>query len=656
MYPRAWRTARLVLLRKESRPLDSPSAYRPISLLDEVGKLLERIIAARLEAHMERREPGWHDSQYGFRRGRSTVDAVRRVCSKVEDMVSQEGVAIAVSLDITNAFNSIPWARILEALNYYEIPEYLVRVIRAYLCDRWIIYNTKDGETRKPVECGVPQGRLGLSVSPTKSEALGFFDRRRREPPPTGLSININGEEVPVRHQMRYLGLIIDSQWTFEPHIEQLVPRVTAAANALCGLLPNVGGAGVGVRRLYEGVVKSRVLYGAPVWAEDMMESRRSRLLLRRLQRTTAIRTARSYRTVSYATATVLAAPPPPFELQALALRRVYDKRKISRLDGRATTPPPDSRPPSSAREEAKRETWERWRSQLVEEDTTRQHRAVRAVLPNWETWREQGGVPLTFRMTQMLTGHGVFGEYLLRIRREVTSICHQCEEEEDTVQHTWERCPAWADQRRVLQLDIGESVAREAIVKAMLRGHQEYTAVRSFCLITLVFTVLLTPYKPLGQSLQMCADGVASLTGLAGIVDALMTPRNRFSGFTMAFLVFDLAAFGLSFTSLSVIVVRISTNVGMPLDGDKSNSRTIRTELDLSPSSGIPTFVEIRTTITDRDVNERPKAARSNTRKAMVKPENLLRGVINASTIPASPVKLATPSAHICKLWPRGL
>lgn len=160
MYPRAWRTARLVLLRKEGRPLDSPSAYRPICLLDEVGKLLERIIAARLEAHMERREPGWHDSQYGFRRGRSTVDAVRRVCSKVEDMVSQEGVAIAVSLDITNAFNSIPWARILEALNYYEIPEYLVRVIRAYLCDRWIIYNTKDGETRKPVECGVPQGSV----------------------------------------------------------------------------------------------------------------------------------------------------------------------------------------------------------------------------------------------------------------------------------------------------------------------------------------------------------------------------------------------------------------------------------------------------------------------------------------------------------------
>jgi hypothetical protein len=67
VYPRAWRTARLMLLSKEGRPLNSPSAYRLICLLDEVGKLFERIIAARLEAHMTERAPGWHDSQFGFR-------------------------------------------------------------------------------------------------------------------------------------------------------------------------------------------------------------------------------------------------------------------------------------------------------------------------------------------------------------------------------------------------------------------------------------------------------------------------------------------------------------------------------------------------------------------------------------------------------------
>jgi hypothetical protein len=82
--------------------------------------------------------------------------------------------------------------------------------------------------------------RLGLNVSPTKSEALGFFDHRTRGAPPPELCVD--GEEVPVRSQMRYLGLTIDNRWTFGPHFDLLVPKVTATANALCGLLPNIGG------------------------------------------------------------------------------------------------------------------------------------------------------------------------------------------------------------------------------------------------------------------------------------------------------------------------------------------------------------------------------------------------------------------------------
>jgi hypothetical protein len=108
IYPRMWRMARLVLLRKEGRPPNSPSAYRPICLLDEIRKLFERVIAARVEAHISGRVPGWHDSQYGFRRGRSTVDAVKRVRSMAEDMVSRYGVAVAVSLDVSNSSTLYP--------------------------------------------------------------------------------------------------------------------------------------------------------------------------------------------------------------------------------------------------------------------------------------------------------------------------------------------------------------------------------------------------------------------------------------------------------------------------------------------------------------------------------------------------------------------
>ena len=67
--------------------MPSSSTYRPICLLDEVGKLRERVVAAFLERHMAERVQGWHKSQYGFRKGRSTIDVVRRVRVLMEDMV-----------------------------------------------------------------------------------------------------------------------------------------------------------------------------------------------------------------------------------------------------------------------------------------------------------------------------------------------------------------------------------------------------------------------------------------------------------------------------------------------------------------------------------------------------------------------------------------
>jgi hypothetical protein len=112
------------------------------------------------------------------------------------------------------------------------------------------------------------------------------------------------------------------------------------------------------------------------------MVNRRSLTLLRRLHRTTAICIARGYRTISHALASVLAALP-PFELQALAFQQVYDHlRDLGSGDG-GTQPTNWDRPAQDVRREAKRRTWERWRSQLLEEDTTRPHRSVRVILPN---------------------------------------------------------------------------------------------------------------------------------------------------------------------------------------------------------------------------------------------------------------------------------
>ena len=73
-----WKKQRLALLRKGNKPLGDASSYRPIYLLDTMGKLLEEMILQRLQGHMVG-ENVLSENQFNFRKGRSTVDAVEAV-------------------------------------------------------------------------------------------------------------------------------------------------------------------------------------------------------------------------------------------------------------------------------------------------------------------------------------------------------------------------------------------------------------------------------------------------------------------------------------------------------------------------------------------------------------------------------------------------
>ena len=70
-----WKKQRLVLLRKGNKPLGDASSYRPICLLDTMGKPLKEIVLQRLQGHIVR-ENGLSENQFGFRKGRSTVYAI----------------------------------------------------------------------------------------------------------------------------------------------------------------------------------------------------------------------------------------------------------------------------------------------------------------------------------------------------------------------------------------------------------------------------------------------------------------------------------------------------------------------------------------------------------------------------------------------------
>ncbi|KAA5655106.1 hypothetical protein F3G64_35465, partial [Pseudomonas aeruginosa] len=65
-----------------------------------------------------------------------------------------------VSIDIANAFNTIPWSTIVESLRFHRVPPSLRTLIEDYLSGRNVVFPERRGRGRKAVSCGVPQGSV----------------------------------------------------------------------------------------------------------------------------------------------------------------------------------------------------------------------------------------------------------------------------------------------------------------------------------------------------------------------------------------------------------------------------------------------------------------------------------------------------------------
>ena len=80
--PTAWKLATLRMLLKPDKPITLTTSYRPISLINSIMKLFERVIEQRLGFHLE--HIGFiNKHQSGFRRAKSTDDHLCRLPDNV---------------------------------------------------------------------------------------------------------------------------------------------------------------------------------------------------------------------------------------------------------------------------------------------------------------------------------------------------------------------------------------------------------------------------------------------------------------------------------------------------------------------------------------------------------------------------------------------
>ncbi|GBP92678.1 hypothetical protein EVAR_81855_1 [Eumeta japonica] len=66
------------------KPPDKPSSYRPLCVLDKADQILKCIVHQRIEAAVD---PLLASNQYGFQRGRSTLDAINLIVNTAKDAV-----------------------------------------------------------------------------------------------------------------------------------------------------------------------------------------------------------------------------------------------------------------------------------------------------------------------------------------------------------------------------------------------------------------------------------------------------------------------------------------------------------------------------------------------------------------------------------------
>ena len=90
-FPEKWKMAKLLMITKPGREGTlEPSMYRPISVLNTEGKILEKLLIQRIMHHLPTTE-ALNGNQYGFTPQKNTVDAAMEVKQFIEPHLERGG-------------------------------------------------------------------------------------------------------------------------------------------------------------------------------------------------------------------------------------------------------------------------------------------------------------------------------------------------------------------------------------------------------------------------------------------------------------------------------------------------------------------------------------------------------------------------------------
>lgn len=340
IHPESFRTAITVMLKKPKKPdYSNPGAYRPIALLNTLGKVLESVITNRLKILAEKFNL-LPDTQYGARAERSTDLALSNLTSQIRTIQKSGGkkTATLLSLDVSKAFDRVSHPRLIHNLRKRQIPILLTNWISSFLSNRRTMIRIGNYTSQEmKISVGIPQGS---PISPIlylfynadlldacsdlslRTEATGFVDdvnilayggsatsncraieiihkrcekwarkhgskfcpekyelihftRTNKRPQ---AAIRLGETNLQPKENIRVLGVHLDRKLRFRAHLRTLEEKTISAVKALRTITGSTWGSSLHRGRdIYQTVVRPALSYGANTWApiSDTKEHRK---------------------------------------------------------------------------------------------------------------------------------------------------------------------------------------------------------------------------------------------------------------------------------------------------------------------------------------------------------------------------------------------
>lgn len=295
--------------------------YRPISVLNILSKTIERVVYNQLADYLEENF-FLSKHQYGFRRKRSTSDAVTKLTNNIRENMDKGKVTGALFMDLKKAFDTVNHSCLLYKLPYYGILGKEVDWISSYLFHRSQIVNVDGVLSEKEfVTHGVPQGSilgpllfvllindlpiqlnycnvlmyaddtviyfshkslteiekcinsdaekvfrwmqdncLILNPKKGKTEFVTFTSRSRN----TQINITINNNEIHQPAFYEYLGVIMDSHLNMSSHLQRMYRRVSSRLKMLKKVRHNISP--IVAEKIFTSMIQPLIFYCYPVY------------------------------------------------------------------------------------------------------------------------------------------------------------------------------------------------------------------------------------------------------------------------------------------------------------------------------------------------------------------------------------------------------